>query len=60
VLRKIDEPKWEEAAWAGHAARMGRKINAYTVVVGKREGKRPFGVDLGVDRKIIFKRISKK
>jgi hypothetical protein len=27
--------------WAGHVARMGEKRNAYRIVVGKPEGKRP-------------------
>jgi hypothetical protein len=27
--------------WAGHVARMGEKRNAYRVMVGKPEGKRP-------------------
>jgi hypothetical protein len=27
--------------WAGHVARMGEKINAYRLLVGKPEGKRP-------------------
>jgi hypothetical protein len=27
--------------WAGHVARMGEKINAYRLLVGKQEGKRP-------------------
>jgi hypothetical protein len=29
--------------WAGHAARMGRKMNAYRMLVGKPEGKIPLG-----------------
>jgi len=29
--------------WAGHAARIGEKIGAYRVLVGKPEGKRPLG-----------------
>jgi hypothetical protein len=29
--------------WAGHVARMGEKRNAYTLLVGKPEGKRPLG-----------------
>jgi hypothetical protein len=29
--------------WAGHAARMGEKRNAYRLLVGKPEGKRPLG-----------------
>jgi hypothetical protein len=27
--------------WAGHVARMGEKRNAYRLLVGKPEGKRP-------------------
>jgi hypothetical protein len=27
--------------WAGHAARIGEKRNAYKILVGKPEGKRP-------------------
>jgi hypothetical protein len=29
--------------WAGHAAGMGEKRNAYRLLVGKPEGKRPLG-----------------
>jgi hypothetical protein len=29
--------------WAGHVARMGDKRNAYRILVGKPEGKRPLG-----------------
>jgi hypothetical protein len=29
--------------WAGYVARMGEKRNAYRVLVGKTEGKRPLG-----------------
>jgi hypothetical protein len=29
--------------WAGHIARMGEKRNAYRILVGKPEGKRPLG-----------------
>jgi hypothetical protein len=29
--------------WAGHAARMGEKRNAYRLLVGKPEGNRPLG-----------------
>jgi hypothetical protein len=29
--------------WAGHVARMGKKRNAYRLLVGKPEGKRPLG-----------------
>jgi hypothetical protein len=29
--------------WDEHVARMGEKRNAYTILVGKPEGKRPLG-----------------
>jgi hypothetical protein len=29
--------------WTGHVARMGPKRNAYRILVGKQEGKRPLG-----------------
>jgi hypothetical protein len=29
--------------WAGHVARMGEMRNAYRILVGKPEGKRPLG-----------------
>jgi hypothetical protein len=29
--------------WAGHVARMGEKTNAYRMLVGNPEGKRPLG-----------------
>jgi hypothetical protein len=29
--------------WAGHVARIGEKWNAYRILVGKPEGKRPLG-----------------
>jgi hypothetical protein len=29
--------------WAGHVAKMGEKRNAYRLLVGKPEGKRPLG-----------------
>jgi hypothetical protein len=29
--------------WVGHAAQMGEKRNAYRILVGKPEGKRPLG-----------------
>jgi hypothetical protein len=29
--------------WAGHVARIGKKRNAYRLLVGKPEGKRPLG-----------------
>jgi hypothetical protein len=30
--------------WAGHVARLGEKRNAYRLLVGKPEGKRPLGI----------------
>jgi hypothetical protein len=30
--------------WAGYVARMGEKRNAYRILVGKPEGKRPLGI----------------
>jgi hypothetical protein len=35
--------KLRRMRWAGHVARMGEKINAYRILVGKPEGKRPLG-----------------
>jgi hypothetical protein len=35
--------KWRRMRWAGHVARMGEKRNAYRLLVGKPEGKRPLG-----------------
>jgi hypothetical protein len=40
VIRMI---KSRRMRWAGHAARMGSTRNAYRMLVGKREGKRPLG-----------------
>ena len=37
--------------WTEHVARMGKKINSCTILVGKREGKRT----VGVGWKIILK-----
>jgi hypothetical protein len=31
-------------SWAGHVARIGVKRNAYRILVGKPEGKRPLGI----------------
>jgi hypothetical protein len=39
--------------WTGHAACMGEMRNAYNILVGKSEGKRPLG-RLGIDGKIIL------
>jgi hypothetical protein len=35
--------KSRRMSWAGHVARMGEKRNAYRILVGKPEGKRPLG-----------------
>jgi hypothetical protein len=35
--------KTRRMRWAGHVARMGEKRNAYRLLVGKPEGKRPLG-----------------
>jgi hypothetical protein len=35
--------KSQRMRWAGHVARMGEKRNAYRLLVGKPEGKRPLG-----------------
>jgi hypothetical protein len=40
IIRMI-KSRWKR--WAGHIARMGEKINAYRILVGKAEGKRPLG-----------------
>jgi hypothetical protein len=38
IIRMIKSRKMR---WAGHVARMGEKWNAYRILVGKPEGKRP-------------------
>ena len=40
--------------WAGHVARMGERRGVCRVLVGKLEGKRPFG-DSGIDGRIILR-----
>jgi transcription termination factor 2 len=40
IIRMI---KSRRMRWAGHIARMGQKRNAYRILVGKPEGKRPLG-----------------
>jgi hypothetical protein len=35
--------KSKRMRWAGHLARMGEKGNAFRILVGKPEGKRPLG-----------------
>jgi hypothetical protein len=40
IIRMI---KSRRMRWAGHVARMREKRNAYRILVGKPEGKRPVG-----------------
>jgi hypothetical protein len=40
IIRMIKSKKMR---WAGHVTRMGEKRNAYRILVGKPEGKRPLG-----------------
>jgi hypothetical protein len=35
--------KSRRMGWAGHVAQIGEKRNAYRILVGKLEGKRPLG-----------------
>jgi hypothetical protein len=35
--------KSKRMIWAGHVARMGARKNAYRILVGKPEGRRPLG-----------------
>jgi hypothetical protein len=35
--------KSKRMRWAGHAARMGERRNAYRILVGNPEGRRPLG-----------------
>jgi hypothetical protein len=34
---------YNQMKWAGHAAQMGARRNAYRILVGKPDGKRPLG-----------------
>jgi hypothetical protein len=40
IIRVI---KSRKVRWAGHVAQVGEKRNAYRILVGKPEGKRPLG-----------------
>jgi hypothetical protein len=40
IIRMIKSRKMR---WAGHVTRMGENRNAYGILVGKQEGKRPLG-----------------
>jgi len=35
--------RWKRMGWVKHSACMGETAHAYSVLVGKPEGKRPFG-----------------
>jgi hypothetical protein len=48
-LRNLYLIKSRRMSWAGHVARMGAKRNAYSILVGKPEGKRPLGRHWWVD-----------
>ena len=39
----VREIKSRRMRWAGHVARMGEEREAYRILVGKPEGKRPLG-----------------
>jgi hypothetical protein len=41
--------------WVGHVACKGERSGAYSVLVGKPEGKRPLGEDPGIDGRIILR-----
>jgi hypothetical protein len=41
VIRMVKSRR--KMRWAGHEARMRKTRNAYRILVGKREGKRPLG-----------------
>jgi hypothetical protein len=43
ILMHCYTVKSRRIKWAGHGARMVEKSNAYTILVGKPEGKRPLG-----------------
>jgi hypothetical protein len=52
IIRVI---KSRRMRWAGHAARMREWRNAYRILVGKPEGKRPLGRPRDVDGWTILK-----
>jgi hypothetical protein len=39
----VSIPEMPETRWAGHVARIDEKRNAYRLLVGKPDGKRPLG-----------------
>jgi hypothetical protein len=50
-ISRIIKPR--RVRWAGHVSRMGEKRNAYRVLTGKSEGKRPLGRSKRRRREII-------
>jgi hypothetical protein len=44
IIRTIESRRMR---WGEHGARFGVKRNAYMILVGKPEGKRPHGLDVG-------------
>jgi len=45
--------------WAGHVARLRARRNAYRILVGKPDWKKPLGRP-GVDGSVVLKRVFKK
>jgi hypothetical protein len=43
ILDRVSFPDILSISWAGHVARLGEARNAYRILVGKPEGKRPLG-----------------
>jgi hypothetical protein len=43
-VQNCDRYATRKMRWAGHVARMGENMNAYRLLVGKPEGKRPPGI----------------
>ena len=57
IIRNL---KSRRLRWAGDVARMEQSRNAYRVLVGKPEGKRPLGRQRDVDGRIILKWIGER
>jgi hypothetical protein len=51
IIRMI---KSRRMRWTGHVARMGETMNAYRILVGKPEGKRPLGRPRRTNLHFIF------
>jgi hypothetical protein len=56
IIRVIISRRWR---WAGHVTRVGTRGGAYSVLVGKHEGKRPLE-DPGIDGRIILRSIFRR